>query len=732
MLDTASPPSDHGRESASEQAELARVLESCLAELEAGRAIDRERLLAEHPAIADRLESCLATLAVVQQAAAGLGKGLSSENLLTPAGRLGDFDILRQVGRGGMGVVYEARQISLGRRVALKVLPFAATLDPRQLQRFWTEAQAAAILNHPHIVPVYSVGCERGVHYYAMQFIEGQTLAEALTALRRAAPGRPDADAAPSAPTVPAAGLPTERSARGPGYFQAVARLGMQAALALEHAHQLGVVHRDIKPANLLLDARGNVWVTDFGLARVWAQAGLTLTGDTVGTLRYMSPEQALAKRALVDHRTDIYSLGATLYEALTLQPAYPGDDREELLRRIAQSDPPPPRRINRAVPVDLETVILKSMAREPERRYATAQDLADDLGRFLEHRPVRAVRPSVRERVGKWAWRHRSVLTALAVVGALATGGLLTLTVLLWRAQTHTNAALDLAQANGALAEANFRKALGGLNELLWELENPQWAKIPGFLEARHELTRKGLRIFQDFVDEPGTDPAVRFQAARAHEIMVNVYLVEHRFDEARQAHGKAAALFEGLIVEQPENPDYYLVLARTHAALANWDFSFKRHEEAKTGYRRAADVYRRGLPYDRDGRVHSQLAFLLCDCQETELRDPIRALALAMHALSLVPQQREFWITVGLAHYRVGEWPQARAALEKAMALGAGGGAHEWLLLALIAWRQGERAEARAWYDKAAAWLETHPMTDTLYHFRKEAVDVMGVRWP
>ncbi len=158
------------------------------------------------------------------------------------------------------------------------------------------------------------------------------------------------------------------------------AALGIQAAEALDHAHKLGIVHRDIKPANLLLDVQGNLWITDFGLARLQDDAGLTITGDLLGTLRYMSPEQALAKRGYLDHRTDIYSLGATLYELLTLRPAIDGQDRQEVLRKIAQDEPTPPRRLNPAIPRELETILLKAMSKEPGSRYATAQELADDL----------------------------------------------------------------------------------------------------------------------------------------------------------------------------------------------------------------------------------------------------------------------------------------------------------------------------------------------------------------
>jgi serine/threonine protein kinase len=289
-----------------------------------------------------------------------------------------------------MGVVYEAEQISLSRRVALKVLPFAATMDPRQLERFHNEARAAAGLHHTNIVPVYSVGCERGVHFYAMQLIEGRPLSDfirqfqqdagrkgpspAASADRTTAYAPPGA--APCADTPPAARHSTLSAgpARGREYFRRVAEWSVQAAEALDHAHQTGVVHRDVKPANLLVDASGRLWVADFGLAHIQhGDAGLTLTGDLVGTLRYMSPEQALAQRVVIDHRTDVYSLGATLYELLTLRPVFDGADRQELLRQIAFEEPKPPRRVNKAVPAELETIVLKALEKNPADRYATA-----------------------------------------------------------------------------------------------------------------------------------------------------------------------------------------------------------------------------------------------------------------------------------------------------------------------------------------------------------------------
>jgi serine/threonine protein kinase/Flp pilus assembly protein TadD len=416
---------------------LAEALEEYRGLLEAGAGPDREAFLSRHPEIAEELAECLSGLEFVHAVAPALS-GAAAEGAaggdagagVGPGAPLGDFRIVREVGRGGMGIVYEAEQISLGRRVALKVLPFAATMDPRQLQRFHNEARAAAGLHHTNIVPVHAVGCERGVHYYAMQFIDGRTLADLITQQRQGPPSQvptmAEEEAAASATTVPPAAQATSAAPRDKAYFRRVAEWGIQAAEALDCAHSLGVVHRDVKPANLLVDGTGRLWVTDFGLAQVHSDARLTMTGDLVGTLRYMSPEQALAKRVVIDHRTDVYSLGATLYELLTLEPAFRGADRQELLRQIAFEEPRPPRRVNRAVPAELETIVLKALEKNPAERYATAKELADDLRRWLEDQPIQARRPSLGHRARKWAQRHKPLVGAVAVclLVTLVTGG--------------------------------------------------------------------------------------------------------------------------------------------------------------------------------------------------------------------------------------------------------------------------------------------------------------------
>jgi WD40 repeat protein/serine/threonine protein kinase len=412
-----------------------------------GERPDVEEYVRRYPQHAVMIRNLLASLQLLEYSASpSTGPSAGAAEGIEPEAPLGDYRILREIGRGGMGVVYEAMQLSLGRRVALKILPLAAALDSKQLQRFRTEAQAAAGLHHTNIVPVYAVGCERGVHYYAMQLIDGDTLAGLITRLRQPElatiiepqPTGPyvPASLSPQAPAAAATDSPpparsTKVSVQGPAHFRTVASLGIQAAEALEHAHQHGIIHRDIKPANLLLDERGNLWITDFGLAHFRGNAALTMTGDLLGTLRYMSPEQALARHGLVDHRTDVYSLGATLYELLTLEPVFRGKDRQELLRQIAFEEPQPPRRLQRAIPAELETIVLAALEKNPADRYATAQELADDLRRFLDDRPIQARRPTLRQRAARWARRHQPIvwaaglslaLSLMTVVVALAT----------------------------------------------------------------------------------------------------------------------------------------------------------------------------------------------------------------------------------------------------------------------------------------------------------------------
>jgi serine/threonine protein kinase len=515
---THAPTGDPGRNERLNEALLAYV-----EALQAGREPDRAQFLACHPDLRGDLEEFFAGHDEIERLAVALREGGEREaqprtaagGSVADIGELGGFRLLREIGRGGMGVVYEAEQVSLRRRVALKVLPFAAALDPRQLQRFKNEALAAAHLRHENIVPVLAFGEERGVHYYAMQFVEGRSLAALVAELKglvAAAKPRSAAD-----PTSPAAVLATERSSGSRRYYDWVARLGRQAALALEHAHAVGIVHRDVKPANLLLDARGQLWVTDFGLAQMSGGAGLTMTGEVLGTLRYASPEQVLARRGVVDHRSDVYSLGATLYELLVLRPLFEGRDRNELLRQIANDEPQRPGALDPSIPRELETIVLKALAKEPSERYATARELADDLQRFLDNRPIRARRPSPAERLRKLARRHPSLVGAAAVMLVLLSAGSLVSTFLISREQERTRAeqrnaeeAYRRERQRAEEAEARFRLARRSVDEM-FRISQEELADRPGLEGARKRLLWSVLAYYQEFLEQRRDDVEAR-----------------------------------------------------------------------------------------------------------------------------------------------------------------------------------------------------------------------------
>lgn len=544
------------------------AMQEYLAAIEAGGYPNRREFIARHPDVAEELSECLQAMAFIQSAAPGItaatAGGVTSDPLdaqrrggpdaaeLGAAQPLGDFKLVREVGRGGMGVVYEAVQLSLGRRVAVKVLPLAGALDPRQLQRFRNEAQAAAQLHHGNIVPVYAVGYERSVHFYAMQFIEGQSLAEVIRELRRDRDRRRERDGeAPPGSSVEANGVTADAAARAehrraiaasdafgdgtaasggavarateslsalrgvkkPSFFEAVARLGLQAAEGLDYAHQLGVVHRDIKPANLLLDVQGTLWITDFGLAQLQADGGLTQPGDVLGTLRYMSPEQASGKTVVLDQRTDIYSLGLTLYELLTLEPALSGETREQLMGQILHVDPLPARSIDRNIPPELETILAKAASKEPGERYTTARAMAEDLRRFLHNEPILARPPSLRDKAVKWTRRHKPLAVSALVVLLLTAAGLLTSTILIANEQRKTKEALERERRQRADAQLGFRQARDAVDFFAGIAERNEMADARRFFEARKEMLEAALGYYEAFLSQQRDNPALKAQ---------------------------------------------------------------------------------------------------------------------------------------------------------------------------------------------------------------------------
>jgi WD40 repeat protein/serine/threonine protein kinase len=429
--------------------QVLRILEGYLEELEGGRQPNPDELAARHPELAEPLRACLASLELLHGAALSLRGGPApvAAAAVPQLGRLGEFRIRRTVGRGGMGVVYEAEHESLGRRVALKVLPVDAARDAKLLARFQRESRAAAQLHHSNIVPVFEVGHQGDVFYYAMQYIEGQPLdqvIQALQQLRATSGGTSSTDPAQSgdatldcepelgvpAPSAgPAVDMPAPAAVSGPTvlsmvetnyqlYCRNVARLGLQVAEALAYAHSRGIVHRDIKPSNLLLDIAGVLWVSDFGLVKTQDPA-LTDTGDLVGTVRYMAPERF---RGECDALADVYALGLTLYELLVLRPAFDGQDRLHLVDQIGRQEPARPRTLDPRIPRDLETILMKAIEKDPRRRYSSAEALAGDLRRFLADEPIQARRIGPLERLGRWGRRNPLVagLTAAIVVVAV------------------------------------------------------------------------------------------------------------------------------------------------------------------------------------------------------------------------------------------------------------------------------------------------------------------------
>ena len=452
-----------------------------------------EEYVERYPDLAEVIEDVFPALCTIGSSASSdkdARDRMSDQPEAVVPNTIGDFRIVREIGRGGMGIVYEAHQDSMDRTVALKVLPLACMLDEKRLARFRNEVRAAAALNHPNIVSVYSVGEEKGIHFYAMQLVRGQTMAQVIKQLQ-AEQLRLSADSISRAVTTSAeahhtdngqrkdvsangasqetngvANRATEASSNNarPDFYRAVARLGHQVADGLHHAHDHGVVHRDIKPANLLLDAEGQIWILDFGLARIEQDAGLTLSGDLLGTVRYMAPEQASGNQAIVDHRADVYALGVTLYEIATLRPAVSGTDHREIIHRVTQREPVSPRKMAPSMPVELATIITKAIEKNPADRYPTAAAMAEDLSRFLDDLPIRAKPPTLVQRAVKWSRRHSDLAWVGVVAMLLATIGASAAAVLL-------NRSFRVAERHRAEAEHHRAEAENHRNILQREL---------------------------------------------------------------------------------------------------------------------------------------------------------------------------------------------------------------------------------------------------------------------
>ena len=714
---------------------VAQVVAEWRERLLQGEQPDLQEYTAKYPAIADELRELFPAIALIEDLKDDVGNltGSITAGAVIAEGktleRLGDFRILREIGRGGMGIVYEAEQESLGRHVALKVLPSQAMLDPRKHQRFQREAKAAARMHHTNIVPVYGVGEHEGLFYYVMQFIHGLGLDEVLVELKnmhqaRNAPTRhaasthepapaarrPDLSAAdvaqslltgqfarspaaaeedssarevgpyavtatvmvqpgneganqPSSP-APTAGAeplvqipdapppkPAETPPRlasssvvlsgsgeksnltesGRHYWRSVARIGIQVAEALDYAHSQGILHRDIKPSNLLLDTQGTVWITDFGLAKATTEGdNLTHTGDIVGTLRYMAPERF---SGISDSRGDIYSLGVTLYELIVEQPAFEETDRGKLIKQVTNTSPARPRKINSAIPRDLETVVLKAIEREPSRRYATARALAEDLKRFVDDKPILARQASLAEQWWRWCRRNPVVASLsaamLLLLVALAIGS--TIVAIRFESQAkeekrlrdkenmlrqiadkerdkaedarkeaETN--LGEAQRQKKLAEDNLRKARMAVDDSLTRISESKLLNVAGMQPLRKELLESALQYYRGFLEQRSDDLAMQKDLATAYTRVAKITEEISSKEKALEAYQEALDRRKKLLEREPNDLEVQAEVAFHHQAIGRLQQQMGELDAALRSLQQASTILHQVIPQSRE----------------------------------------------------------------------------------------------------------------------------------
>jgi serine/threonine protein kinase/predicted Zn-dependent protease len=635
-----------------------------------------------HPELADEIREIFPALVMMEEARPANGFARLGNGLVDAQGRqlerLNDYRIIREIGHGGMGVVYEAEQEAIGRRVALKVLPIRAGTDPKCLLRFRREARSAGRLHHTNIVPVFDVGHHDSVHYYSMQFIQGRSLDEVIGDLRR-----PNGNGNGSLSHVEQSSHAVDRSSIprpfSEQHHHCVARIGLQVASALDHAHSQNVLHRDIKPSNLLLDDQGTIWVTDFGLAKADGD-DLTKSGDIVGTLRYMAPERF---DGISTPRSDIYSLGLTLYELLTLRPAFDETDRAQLIQRLRQVDPPLPRVFDPGVPRDLETILLTAISKEPARRYMSAAELAEDLRRFLADLPIHARRTSRSERVYRMC-RRNPVLAGL--VAALA------LTLLI------------------------------GFAGVLWKWRDAERAR------AREHDARIGeqaaVKLAQDRADEVRVG-LERLKAANGLLDRGREYARQLRWDDAHAAFTQAIELRPDHASAWVERSELYTRLGLFDLAAADYarEIELREPETSFRWYQHALlRLYVGDTPGYRDA-CRRMLSRFRGTLQSRSAEEVFRSNLLAANAETDLPQMLESLerivlhqpasslYVLGLAHYRAGAYESAIQRLHEGLAA-----PDRWPLsslsyatLAMAYHRQGRSAEARQALEEMAKLLDS-----------------------
>jgi serine/threonine protein kinase/Tfp pilus assembly protein PilF len=485
------------------------------------------------------------------------------------------YEIEGELGRGGMGIVYRARQLSLKRPVALKMLGNGAEALPQALERFRSEAEAVARLQHPHIVQIYEVGEHAGRPYLALELVEGGNLAERLAAQ-------------PQAPRPAALVVRT-------------------LAQAIHTAHEGGIVHRDLKPANILLAGGPDTpledctpKIADFGLAKCLdGEKTLTQSGNILGTPSYMAPEQARGMTTLIGPSTDIYALGALLYELLTGQPPFRGETRLNTLLQLLTDEPRPPRHWQPGLPRDLETICLKCLAKLPRQRYPSAQALAEDLERFLAGEPIHARPTGAWEQAVKWM-KRRPLAASLVGISSVAVFALLLVSLayssrLRWyNEELRTalqNAQEQREEAEHARREAedNFQKAMRAVGELSTLLADKDLAQAPHLERKRQVFLQKALTFYQVFLQTKSTSPVVRQKTAEAYGRVAAIHDLLGEYDRAEQAYRQAVDLHQRLVAEAPDRADYRHQLARIVHSLGSLLQNRRQFAEAESLYRQA-----------------------------------------------------------------------------------------------------------------------------------------------
>ncbi|MBX3436895.1 MAG: serine/threonine protein kinase [Planctomycetaceae bacterium] len=603
---------------------LDRLAADIVASLRRGERPSAAELTPRYPELAGSVESYIRSLTLLEESSSRRHGPTVLAQPADPFSRqLGDFRLLRELGRGGMGIVYEAEQVSLNRRVAIKVLPRSPLFNQRTLTRFEREATAAARLHHSNIVPVFGLGEQDGVRYFVMQCIDGSGLDDVIPEAESLLHKMPRLDSrvdpcqlptmrrdartaaawlvsppednvaisllhAPSQTTNRPPSPPDDGAASTGHYCKNVARIGLQIAEALAYAHRHDVLHRDLKPANVLLDDTGHVWLADFGLAKLLEDEALTESGDLVGTIRYSPPESFQGE---YDARSDLYQLGLTLYELLTFRPAVRAANHPQAIEAVLREQLQAPRKLQPHVPRDLETIVMKCLAYEPDRRYASAELLASDLRRFLHDRPIQARRIGAVERTWRWCRRNRAVasLTGLSVLLLLLIGVVST-------ASFFREARLRRE------ADTTTETALSALDRVYMAFV-PNWSTIgeaaeSGSLTASSEVAQLLEELVQ-FYDKLAaqsndeTDGRSPPEAVRALRRVGQIYVRLGNFEKAKETYGRAVQRLGGL--RAANDLDVALERARVFNDLGIVYWANREIEESYESHKVAEDLLNR-----------------------------------------------------------------------------------------------------------------------------------------